>query len=120
MEYIIAPVDTQREKPIIDPTHLANQLRIDWNVERIVFVEDLSILSWTTSSNGHRVIGEYWKDTGMVTFHGDIEHIAEVAVWYRKIIPIDVDIHIFDDMLNRAPYKITQITDRNDIINNFS
>jgi hypothetical protein len=69
--------------------------------------------------DGEFVLGDF--SGGGISFKGgSLADVAQIALWYRAIVPVQHTMHLFEDALYHQPIDLTATTTADDIIAGFT
>ncbi len=79
-------------------------------------------LDWTIGLRGYKVIGGLQRNSDCITIDSVREHVdaAEIAVWYRSVVPPEVNLYFYTGPRWQHPVKITATTTASEIVREFT
>ena len=98
MVFIICAVEGALDFKI-DEQQFINQLSDNWPVTKLVRWEDLRYpytIEWTQEINNVFVEGQLARTLNAITLEGDVKDCAEIALWFRRLVPLQTNLLFFD------------------------
>jgi hypothetical protein len=87
--YVSPPTDPARWSQPAD--EFEQRLRVRWPDARIrllaVHVDEPNAVEWEVPMTHNLLMGKFARDGTYIVLRGDVRDCAEVAVWFREIVP---------------------------------
>jgi hypothetical protein len=91
--------------PLMDPTDFERALRARWPDARLhhsAHPDALHAFDWHVEMSHGVMVGSFGKDGETLVCDGDVGDCAEVATWYRSLVPLDRPLLFYDEAFSAS------------------
>ena len=99
MKFFITPPESPG-RPLLREADFERALRERWpgaEIRRPTHPDDTHALDWQVGMSHGLLVGSFGKDGETVIVDGDVHDAAEVARWFRSIVPSTAPLVFFDE-----------------------
>lgn len=101
-----------QENDFIQPSELAQKIESYWiNASISSDIENDPCLSWSIKIHDRRLDCSYFKNSHL-SMDGDLGDCSKFAIWYRKQIPMELKLVMFDMGYNADIQLLTETTEQ--------